>query len=82
MPPGMIPDEDESEDGDDGHGSVDTGAATKGSDPIMVAGFGMNADAAHSTVIIKQSRSSESERDDSASLASSESPSDETPSGQ
>ncbi|TFK75909.1 Ste20-like serine/threonine kinase [Pluteus cervinus] len=53
MPPGMIPDEDESESADEGHGSIDTGAATKGSDPIMSSSIGMNSQAAHSTVVIK-----------------------------
>lgn len=37
---------------EEGHGSVDTGAATKGSDPIANS-IGMNSHALHSTMIIK-----------------------------
>lgn len=48
MPPGMIPEE-EDDYFDDTDESIDTGAATKGSDPIM-----SNSQAAHSTVIIKE----------------------------
>ncbi|TFK28741.1 STE/STE20/YSK protein kinase [Coprinopsis marcescibilis] len=48
MPPNMIPEE-ESDDGED---SIDTGAATKGSDPLS-ASIGINAHASHSTVLIK-----------------------------
>lgn len=67
MPPGMVPDEDyiEEEDeyqDDSNHGSVDTGAATKGSDP-MHAGIGMNHAAAHSTVIIRNPPSPADEKD-------------------
>ncbi|KAJ7179168.1 Ste20-like serine/threonine kinase [Mycena filopes] len=52
MPPGMELDEDEedSDDYDEGHASIDTGGATKGSDPIHI---GMHSQAAHSTVIIR-----------------------------
>ncbi|KAJ7781240.1 STE STE20 YSK protein kinase [Mycena metata] len=53
MPPGMELDEDEEysdEYDDEGHASIDTGAATKGSDPIHI---GMHPQAAHSTVIIR-----------------------------
>lgn len=46
MPPGMIPEE--SDDFDDTDDSIDTGVATKGSDPIL-----SNSQASHSTVIIK-----------------------------
>jgi len=48
MPPGMIPEDDEEDDTDE---SFDTGASTKGSDPLN--GVGTNAQASHSTVIIK-----------------------------
>ncbi|PPQ77734.1 hypothetical protein CVT25_011169 [Psilocybe cyanescens] len=54
MPPGMVAeDDDESLYDADGQESIDTGAATKGSDPIGSNPLGMNPDAAHSTVIIK-----------------------------
>ncbi|KAJ2931750.1 hypothetical protein H1R20_g5373, partial [Candolleomyces eurysporus] len=46
MPPGMIPEE--SDDFDDTDDSIDTGVATKGSDPLL-----SNSQASHSTVIIK-----------------------------
>ncbi|KAG5652433.1 hypothetical protein H0H81_005029 [Sphagnurus paluster] len=54
MPMGMVPDEDYVSD-DEGHGSIDTGAATKGSDPLVGSGLGTNPRPAHSTVIIKSS---------------------------
>lgn len=57
LPPGMVAeDDDESVYDADGHDSIDTGGATKGSDPLVSSGLGMNADAAHSTVIIKTPR--------------------------
>ncbi|KAJ7276400.1 STE/STE20/YSK protein kinase [Mycena haematopus] len=57
MPPGMELDEyDEDSDMEEVHGSIDTGGATKGSDPIHI-GLGMNSQAAHSTVIIRPSPS-------------------------
>ncbi|KAF8165346.1 STE STE20 YSK protein kinase [Crassisporium funariophilum] len=60
LPPGMVAeDDDEYMDDSDTQESMDTGAATKGSDPIMHGGLGMNPDAAHSTVIIKPPRSPE-----------------------
>ncbi|CAA7259762.1 unnamed protein product [Cyclocybe aegerita] len=68
MPPGMVAEDDETLDDTDEQGSVDTSAATKGSDPIVTNGLGMNRDAAHSTVIIKPPRIPEV-------------PSEETPSG-
>lgn len=46
MPPGMIPEEDDYDDDDEQ--TIDTGAATKGSDPLL-----SNSEASHSTVIIK-----------------------------
>jgi serine/threonine-protein kinase 24/25/MST4 len=56
MPPGMELDEDD-EDSDmeveEGHASIDTGGATKGSDPIQIGHIGMHSQAAHSTVIIR-----------------------------
>lgn len=52
MPAGMVLDEaDESED-EEGRGSIDSGAATKGSDPIINS-LGMSSHASHSTVVIK-----------------------------
>ena len=48
-------DEDFAIDGFEGEGSVDTGAATKGSEGPL-DGIGMNQMAAHSTVIIKVRR--------------------------
>ena len=59
MAPGMV--EDEESVYDDSQSSIDTGAATKGSDPISPAVIGMNSDAAHSTVIIKPIRTQEAE---------------------
>ena len=53
MPPGMVAEDDEYD--SDNQDSIDTGAATKGSDPIP-NGIGMNHDASHSTVIIKPPR--------------------------
>jgi len=53
LPPGMVAEDDESFDDIDGHDSIDTGAATKGSDPILVNGLGMNPGASHSTIIVK-----------------------------
>jgi len=54
MPPGMVPEEDEPFDDND-HDTMDSSAATKGSDPIPNS-IGMNHDASHSTVIIKPPR--------------------------
>ncbi|KAI0068743.1 Pkinase-domain-containing protein [Artomyces pyxidatus] len=75
MPPGMIPDEDEdfetAEDGD----SVQTDAATKGSDippnSGSTGGIGMNSQAVHSTVLIRSTPSlaSSLERDMPSLLA-------------
>ncbi|KAF8913898.1 Ste20-like serine/threonine kinase [Gymnopilus junonius] len=56
MPPGMVMEDDEDSVYDDTQSSIDTGAATKGSDPIVPATIGVNDDAAHSTVIIKPIR--------------------------
>lgn len=53
LPPGMVAEDDESFEDVDGQESIDTGAATKGSDPILVNGLGMNPDASHSTIIVK-----------------------------
>ncbi|KAJ6599067.1 kinase-like domain-containing protein [Mycena vulgaris] len=78
MPPGMELDEDdEGSDYEEGHASVDTGGATKGSDPIHI---GMHSQGAHSTVIIRPPPSPGSEKDiptllaDSASAETSDSP--------
>lgn len=54
-----------------GHGSVDTGAATKGSDPLT--GIGQNARASHSTMIIKPTPDEQEEPDAQSFLESSES---------
>ncbi|KAG6817407.1 hypothetical protein H0H87_009051 [Tephrocybe sp. NHM501043] len=76
MPLGMVPDEDEEDASDDEfQGSIDTGAATKGSDP-KVLGIGMSAAAAHSTVIIKSPHPPSSEKGISELLASEEAISD------
>ncbi|KAF8974563.1 STE/STE20/YSK protein kinase [Flammula alnicola] len=56
LPPGMVAEDDESFDDVDGQDSIDTGAATKGSDPLIINGLGMILDAAHSTVVIKPPR--------------------------
>ncbi|EAU84785.2 STE/STE20/YSK protein kinase [Coprinopsis cinerea okayama7 len=58
MPTGMILEADES---DDGETSIDTGAATKGSDPLL-----SNSQAAHSTVMIKNPPPHLAESDDIA----------------
>ncbi|KAJ7507811.1 kinase-like domain-containing protein [Mycena galericulata] len=65
MPPGMELDEDdEGSDYEEGHASIDTGGATKGSDPIRIgSGIGMHAQAAHSTVIIRPPPSPGLEKD-------------------
>lgn len=60
MPLGMVPDEDPGA-LEEVHGYIDSGAATKGSDPKVV-GTGMNSQAAHSTVIIKPTRMPSLER--------------------
>ena len=52
IPPGMIEDDEHSDDGDF-HGSMSTGGATKGSDPLVSGGLGMNSQAAHSTVLMR-----------------------------
>ncbi|EMD40712.1 hypothetical protein CERSUDRAFT_111295 [Gelatoporia subvermispora B] len=60
MPPGMVPDEDEEDEMSmyDVRPSIDTGAATRGSDAALGgSALGMNVDAAHSTVIIRPARS-------------------------
>ncbi|KAJ3563278.1 hypothetical protein NP233_g9040 [Leucocoprinus birnbaumii] len=51
MPSGMEPDIDEESEFEETQPSIDTGAATKGSD--LTSGIGMNSQAAHSTVVIK-----------------------------
>ncbi|KAJ7682802.1 kinase-like domain-containing protein [Mycena polygramma] len=73
MPPGMELDEDdEYSDIEEGHASIDTGGATKGSDPIHIgAGIGMHSQAAHSTVIIRPPTSPASEKDIPSLLADS-----------
>jgi serine/threonine-protein kinase 24/25/MST4 len=54
LPPSMELDDNESgSDYEEGHASIDTGAATMGSDPIIGAAVGMSSQAAHSTVIIR-----------------------------
>ena len=64
-------DEDESGLEDEEHGSVDTGAATKGSDPFT--GIGQNAQASHSTMIIKPTPGEQEEADAQSLLDSGES---------
>lgn len=81
MPPGMEPDEDDISDYEEGHASIDTGGATKGSDPLVGGGLGINSLAAHSTVIIKPARTRSSEKDIPELLASEDSSPEETPSG-
>jgi serine/threonine-protein kinase 24/25/MST4 len=54
MPNGMVPDIEEESEFEESQPSIDTGAATKGSDGLT-AGIGMNSQAAHSTVVIKPS---------------------------
>jgi serine/threonine-protein kinase 24/25/MST4 len=56
----MVAEEEESLDDVDGHDSIDTGAATKGSDPILANDLGMDPEVSHSTVIIKPPSSQES----------------------
>lgn len=50
-------------------GSIDTGGATKGSEPLVNGGLGSNLDAAHSTVVIKPTSSPVSEKDIETLLA-------------
>lgn len=52
LPPGMIAEDDESFDVDE-EDSMDTGAATRGSEPTQINGLGMSIEAAHSTMVIK-----------------------------
>lgn len=65
MPPGMVPDEEEEYESSlyDVRPSIDTGAATRGSDGLAGSALGMNAQAAHSTVIIRPIRSPVDEKD-------------------
>ena len=76
--PGMEVDEEYEEDNrsvsdEEGHPSVETSAATKGSDPIPTpAGIGLNMQAAHSTMIIKPVPDEMDERDVPSLLASEE----------
>jgi serine/threonine-protein kinase 24/25/MST4 len=51
MPNGMVPDIEEESEFEESRPSIDTEAATKGSD--LAFGIGMNPQAAHSTVVIK-----------------------------
>jgi len=72
MPPGMVAEEEDEEDDDslyevDGHSSIVTDAATRGSDPLVASSLGMNADAAHSTMIIKPLRSASEPVEDAPS---------------
>ncbi|KAF9462649.1 STE STE20 YSK protein kinase [Collybia nuda] len=81
MPPGMEADEDDMSDYEEGHASIDTSAATRGSDPLVGSGLALHSHAAHSTVIIKPSHSL-TERDTTALLESGNTGStDDTPSG-
>ncbi|KAF7288217.1 Ste20-like serine/threonine kinase [Mycena chlorophos] len=57
LPPGMELDEEEERSDDEVHGSIDTGGATKGSDPIPIASIGLHTEAAHSTVLIRTPKS-------------------------
>lgn len=84
MPPGMELDEEDEDNDDEAYGSIDTSGATKGSVPLTAGGLGMNSQAAHSTVIIKPSRStaSEPEQDLPTLLASGDSSSAESASPQ
>ncbi|KAF9451725.1 Pkinase-domain-containing protein [Macrolepiota fuliginosa MF-IS2] len=52
MPNGMVPDIDEESEYEESQPSIDTGAATKGSDGLTT-GIGMNSQATHSTVVIR-----------------------------
>ncbi|KAF9057578.1 STE/STE20/YSK protein kinase [Panaeolus papilionaceus] len=52
-----VSEEDEYSDNDDRRDSMDSGAATKGSDPILRNGLGTNSGADHSTVLIKSPHS-------------------------
>ncbi|KAF7332209.1 Ste20-like serine/threonine kinase [Mycena kentingensis (nom. inval.)] len=64
MPPGMEFDESEEISDEEEHGSIDTGGATKGSDPIpMGSGIGIHLQAAQSTVLIRPPKSPTSEKD-------------------
>ncbi|KAG6900967.1 hypothetical protein C0993_004405 [Termitomyces sp. T159_Od127] len=60
MPLGMVPDED-LEASKEAHGAIDSGAATKGSDPNVI-GIGINPQAAHSEVIIQPIRTPSKEK--------------------
>ncbi|KAJ7638813.1 kinase-like domain-containing protein [Roridomyces roridus] len=68
MPPGMEPDEEDEYDYEEERASIDTGGATKGSDPIHL---GMHSQGAHSTVIIRPPPSPVSEKDIPTLLADS-----------
>lgn len=50
VPAGMILEDGESDDEQD---SINTGGATKGSDPLVGPPLGMNSEASHSTIMIK-----------------------------
>ncbi|KAH8830889.1 Ste20-like serine/threonine kinase [Flagelloscypha sp. PMI_526] len=81
MPPGMIPDEDDEdyleENGADATASIDTGAATKGSEQSgNGVGIGMNSAASRTTMIIKPPPSPDSEKDIPTLLADDQSSSE------
>lgn len=62
MPPGMEEEDEEESEFEECTTSIETGA-TKGSEPIVAGGLGMNHQAAHSTVIIRPSRPQTSDSD-------------------
>ncbi|KDQ64502.1 hypothetical protein JAAARDRAFT_117130 [Jaapia argillacea MUCL 33604] len=82
MPPGMEPDDDESTYEGEIRPSVDTGAATKGSDVASSngVGIGANLDAAHSTVVIRSPLDLKDIPDISSDDSSSSEPEPATPS--
>ncbi|KAF8897533.1 kinase-like domain-containing protein [Infundibulicybe gibba] len=80
-PNGMELDEESISDIDDNTGSFDTNGATQGSDPTMGVALGLNADAIHSTVIIKPVSSPTSEKDVATLLAMKDESTDDANSG-
>lgn len=74
-------DSDEETSDNDLEASINTGAATKGSDPIVANGLGSNSAAAHSTVVIKPLPNAASEKDISVLLAENDDSSPESTDG-
>lgn len=68
MPPGMEVDDDHVYGNDDDHNSIDTGAATKGSDPLLGWDLAINPESSRSALIIQSDREEDIQSSDSRPL--------------